>query len=297
MINADYQPLIMTTIAYLGPAGTYSEMAALAYLQISHADLAADQSRMCPYPTIPQAIRAAEHGEVDIAVVPVENSIQGGVTMTLDSLWESECLQIQQAIVLPIAHALITRAPSLEQIKTVYSHPQGLAQCQQWLDDHLPNVQQVTTDSTADGVSHVADDLSIAAIASPRAAEIYNQPILQYPINDQPDNCTRFLVLSRHVSNHGTHSSLAFSLKRNMPGALVKPLLVFADRQINLSRIESRPTKRSLGEYIFFIDVEASIASPNFQEAFSELQAVTENLKILGSYTITTSPIFARQGI
>ncbi len=278
----------MTTIAYLGPAGTYSEIAALQYLQLSHPDLENDPARMCPYPTIPQAINAAEHGNVDIAVVPVENSIQGGVTMTLDSLWQSESLQIQQAIVLPIAHALITRAQSLADIKVVYSHPQGLAQCQQWLDRYLPTVQQIATDSTTDGLRIVAKDVTIAAIASQRAAEIYNLPVLKFPINDQPDNCTRFLVLGRTApTTKGTHSSLAFSLKRNMPGALVKPLLVFADRNINLSRIESRPTKRSLGEYIFFLDIEAAIDDPNFSEALQDLQAVTENLKILGSYAIT----------
>jgi prephenate dehydratase len=278
----------MTTVAYLGPAGTYSEIAALQYLQLSHPDLEHDPSRMCPYPTIPQAINAAEHGNVDVAVVPVENSIQGGVTMTLDSLWQSESLQIQQAIVLPIAHALITRAQNLEEIKVVYSHPQSLAQCQQWLDRYLPNVQQIATDSNTDRLHSVAEDATIAAIASERAAEIYNLPILKFPINDQPDNCTRFLVLGRTApTTRGTHSSLAFSLKRNMPGALVKPLLVFADRQINLSRIESRPTKRSLGEYIFFIDIEAPIDDPNFSEALQELQSVTENLKILGSYAVT----------
>ena len=278
----------MTTVAYLGPAGTYSEIAALQYLQLSHPDLEHDPAQMCPYPTIPHAINAAEQGNVDIAVVPVENSIQGGVTMTLDSLWQSESLQIQQAIVLPIAHALITRAQALTDIKVVYSHPQSLAQCQQWLELHLPDVQQIATDSNTDRLHIVAEDLTVAAIASQRAAEIYNLPVLKFPINDQPDNCTRFLVLGRTApTTKGTHSSLAFSLKRNMPGALVKPLLVFADRQINLSRIESRPTKRSLGEYIFFLDIEAAIDDPNFSEALQDLQAVTENLKILGSYVIT----------
>lgn len=278
----------MTTIAYLGPAGTYSEMAALQYLQLSHLDVEHDPVRMCPYPTIPQAIKAVEHGHVDIAVVPVENSIQGGVTMTLDSLWQSEFLQIQQAIVLPIAHALITRATTIAEIKVVYSHPQGLAQCQQWLDRNLSTVEQIATDSTTDGLHIVADDVTVAAIASQRAAEIYNLPVLTFPISDQPDNCTRFLVLGRTApTTKGTHSSLAFSLKRNIAGALVKPLLVFADRKINLSRIESRPTKRSLGEYIFFLDIEAPIDDPNVSEALQDLQSVTENLKVLGSYAIT----------
>jgi prephenate dehydratase len=279
----------MTTIAYLGPAGTYSEIAALKYLQLNHPDSTQDLPTLRPYPTIPQAINANEHGDVDIAIVPVENSIQGSVTMTLDSLWQSESLQIQQAIVLPIAHALITRAEKLEDVKIVYSHPQGLAQCQQWLDRHLPTVQQIATDSTADGVHLVDKDSTVATISSQRAAELYKLPVLEFPINDQPDNCTRFLVLGRTApTTKGTHSSLAFSLKRNMPGALVKPLLVFADRQINLSRIESRPTKRSLGEYIFFLDIDAAIEEPNFSEALVELQAVTENLKILGSYAIAS---------
>ena len=277
----------MTTIAYLGPAGTYSEMAALQYLQLTYPNLTQNIPTLRPYPTIPQAINAAEHSQVEIAIVPVENSIQGGVTMTLDSLWQSESLQIQQAIVIPIAHALITSAAKLEDIKTVYSHPQGLAQCQQWLDRYLPNSQQVATDSTADGVHSAAKDITVAAIASERAAKLYNVPILKFPINDQPDNCTRFLVLGRTApTTKGTHSSLAFSLNRNIPGALVKPLLVFAERQINLNRIESRPTKRSLGEYIFFIDIDAPVEDPNFNDALQELRAVTENLKILGSYAI-----------
>ena len=277
----------MTTIAYLGPAGTYSEMAALQYLQLIHPNLDPDPAWMCPYPTIPQAINAAEQCHVDIAVVPIENSIQGGVTMTLDSLWQSECLQIQHAIVLPISHALITRAQSLEDIKVVYSHSQSLAQCQQWLDLHLANARQVATDSNTERLHNVAEDTTLAAIASEHAAKLYSLPILRFPINDQPDNCTRFLVLGRTApTTKGTHSSLAFSLKRNMPGALVKPLLVFADRHINLSRIESRPTKRSLGEYIFFLDIEAAIDDPNFSEALQELESVTENLKILGSYAI-----------
>ncbi|PZV18299.1 MAG: prephenate dehydratase [Pseudanabaena sp.] len=277
----------MTTVAYLGPTGTYSEIAALQYLQLCNSNLEPNPSQMYPYSTIAKAINAAEHGNVDVAVVPVENSIQGGVTMTLDSLWQSESLQIQQAIVLPIAHALITRSQTLEDIKVVYSHPQSLAQCQQWLELNLPNAQQIATDSNTDRLHSVAEDVTVAAIASQRAAEIYNLPVLKFPINDQPDNCTRFLVLGRTApTTKGTHSSLAFSLKRNMPGALVKPLLVFADRQINLSRIESRPTKRSLGEYIFFIDIDAPIDNPNLSEALHELQSVTENLKILGSYGI-----------
>ncbi|TYQ26586.1 prephenate dehydratase [Pseudanabaena sp. UWO310] len=282
----------MTTIAYLGPAGTYSEIAALRYLQLSYPDLEPDNAQMIPYSTIPQAIDAAERGQVEVAVVPIENSIQGGVTMTLDSLWQSESLQIQQAIVLPIAHALISCAQNLEDIQTVYSHPQSLAQCQRWLEHHLPKARQIATDSNTDRLHQVAEDATLAAIASKYAAEIYNLPILNFPINDRPDNCTCFLVLGRtSPTTQGTHSSLAFSLDRNRPGALVKTLSVFAERQINLSRIESRPTKRSLGEYIFFIDVEAPIADPNLDEALEELKNVTENLKILGSYAIASDDI------
>jgi prephenate dehydratase len=278
------------TIAYLGPVGTYSELAAWGYVR----QFCNGLPDLVPYPTIPQAIQAVVKGKQSLAIVPAENSIQGSVTMTLDTVWQYEGLQIQQALVLPIENALLSNCQDLTKISAVYSHPQPLAQCQSWLDLNLPQAQQIATNSTIEGVMAAKENNECAAIASPRAAKMYQLPILASPINDHPDNCTRFWVLTmteltmlETPTAPKTHTSIAFSLKKNMPGSLVKPLAVFADREINLSRIESRPTKVSLGDYIFFADAEASLTEPRMQEAIAALGDVTEKLRVLGSYGIT----------
>ena len=267
-------------VAHLGPTGTYTETAAIAY--ITHLAQQGQSASLCPYPSIAQTLRSVVAKEAHLAVVPVENSIQGSVTVTLDTLWQLEGLQIQQALVLPVAHALLSHA-SLAAIQTVYSHPQALAQCQQWLERHLPSAQLVSTNSTTEAIQHLQNE-SAGAIASLRAANLYNVPILAAQINDYPDNCTRFWVLGTR-STIGSYLSLAFSVA-DVPGSLVKPLQVFAQRGINLTRIESRPTKRSLGEYLFFVDLEGNEAQTSTQEALSELKACTILLKVLGNYNI-----------
>jgi prephenate dehydratase len=222
----------------------------------------------------------------------VENSIEGGVTVTLDTLWQLDSLRVQLALVLPISHALLSQTQTLEQIQTVYSHPQALAQCQGWLEQFLPSAQLIPTNSTTEALQYLSENLSenqtVAAISSERAAQLYNLPVLAHPINDHPDNCTRFWVLSLEPLIVGSHTSLAFSLPANVPGALVKPLQIFAKLGLNMSRIESRPTKRSLGEYLFFIDLESSIQAELVQLALEELQSCTEELKIFGSYDIVS---------
>lgn len=273
------------SIAYLGPAGTYSEAAALAYLS-QQAEKFPGECCLCPYPTIAQTLRAVADGEVSLGVVPVENSIEGSVATTLDSIWQLDQLRIQQALLLPIAHALLSRNSRLEAIKTVYSHPQALGQCQQWLERFLPEVKLIATNSTTEAVQQLEKDEFGGAIASRRAAELYQVPVLAYPIGDRPDNCTRFWVVSLAPSPGGTHTSLAFSLPKNVPGALVKPLQIFAEQGINMSRIESRPTKRAIGEYLFFIDIEADAADPLVSSALDELKAYTETLKIFGGYSV-----------
>lgn len=273
------------SIAHLGPAGTYAESAAIACAKQLE-QTTGEEIALHPCPSIAQTLKAVASGHTDFAVVPVENSIEGSVTVTLDTLWQLDNLRVQRALVLPISHALLSCAPTLEQIRVVYSHPQALAQCQGWLEKFLPTVQLIPTNSTTEALQHLAEDQAVGAIASQRAAQLYNLPTLAHPINDHPDNCTRFWVLSLEPWSNGSHTSLAFSLPANVPGALVKPLQIFAERGINLSRIESRPTKRSLGEYLFFIDIETSIESEQAQSAFLELQACTETLKIFGSYEI-----------
>ncbi|MBD1892836.1 prephenate dehydratase [Trichocoleus sp. DQ-A3] len=275
---------MVVSVAHLGPPGTYAEAAALAY--VSWLTQMGKEALLCPYPSIAQTLRAAAQGQVDLAVVPVENSVEGSVTTTLDTLWQLDTLQIQQALVLPISHALMSRAPNLEAIQTVYSHPQALAQCQGWLERFLPQAQLVPTNATTEALKYLDEDKTAGAIASSRAAQLYNLPILVCPINDYVDNYTRFWVLSLQPATGGNCTSLAFSVPANVPGALAKLLQVFASRDINLSRIESRPTKRSLGDYLFFIDLEANTTEASVQSALEELSTYTETLKIFGSYSI-----------
>lgn len=275
------------SIAHLGPNGTYTEQAALAYMNWVRQETG-QEAILCPYPSIAQTLRAVAQGGVDLAVVPVENSIEGSVAVTLDTLWQLDKLQIQLALVLPIANALLSHAQNLESIQTVYSHPQPLAQCQGWLEQFLPTVQLIPTNSTTEALQQLEHDSTKGAIASLRASQLYNLPILASGINDYPDNCTRFWVLaqSQPQIKGGSHTTLAFSVRANVPGALVKPLQVFAERGINLSRIESRPSKRSLGDYLFFIDLEADANSALVQSALAELATYTEILKLFGSYNV-----------
>ncbi|MDH6060314.1 prephenate dehydratase [Chrysosporum bergii ANA360D] len=279
------------SIAHLGPPGTYAEQATVFYANWLHKSTG-NQAMLCPYSSIAQSLQAVAKGQTRLAVVPVENSIEGSVTMTMDTLWQLDSLKIQLALVLPIAHALISRTASLHGIQTVYSHPQALAQCQGWLGRFLPNVQLIQSNSTTEALQGLDQELTAAAIASSRAAQLYNLPILARNINDYPDNCTRFWVVSQseedliNSSASSSHTSLAFSVPANLPGALLKPLQVFAHMGINLSRIESRPTKRSLGEYLFFIDLEADVKQAKMQSALGKLTQHIEVLKIFGSYNI-----------
>jgi prephenate dehydratase len=278
-------------IAHLGPPGTYAEQAAFFYLNWlkAYSEINSQKNfELCPYSTIAQSLQAIADKQAEIAVVPVENSIEGSVNMTMDSLWQLGNLKIQLALVLPIQHTLISYATSLDNIKTVYSHPQALAQCQEWLSQFLPNVNLIPRNSTTEALQGLEEEVTTAAISSSRAAQLYNLPILARGINDYPENCTRFWVVSTE-ENHPldcTHTSLAFSVPANVPGALMKVLSVFASLGINLSRIESRPTKRSLGEYLFYLDIEADVNAQIMKSALEELQNYTEILKIFGSYSV-----------
>jgi prephenate dehydratase len=283
------------SLAYLGPTGTNSEAAALAYsVWLSNNQQLATILKPCP--SIPLAMQSVIKGEADQAVVPIENSIEGSVTVVLDTLWRSPQLQVHQELTLPIFHGLLSYANSLTELKTVYSHPQALAQCQQWLENNLPQVQLVPTKSTTDGIELLKNEPTAAVISAPRAAKIYEIPLLVADIKDSPDNCTRFWIVSCPSSDEsddmatlilqGSHLALAFSLPQNAPGALVKALEIFAGRNINLSKIESRPSKRSLGEYIFFIDLEGSSHDQRIRDALADLSACTEVLRVFGNYNL-----------
>jgi prephenate dehydratase len=273
----------MLKIAHLGPTGTYAEAAALAY---GSAELGDTKYCLQPYPNIAQTLQAVASGAVELAIVPVENSIEGSVTMTADTIWQlTAMLQVQQAIVLPIHHALISIATDLTQIETVYSHPQALSQCQEWLQQHLPQAGRISENSTTAALTTLSTRPHAAAISSVRAAKLYNLPVLVQPINDYPDNQTKFWAVSLQPSGAGNRTSVAFSLRSNAPGGLMTALGFFANRGLNLSRIESRPSKRSLGDYLFFIDIETDLNNcRELKSALADLDAYAETVKNFGSY-------------
>jgi prephenate dehydratase len=273
------------TIAHLGPTGTYAEAAALTYAQTQLGD---GEFQLQPYPNIAQTLKAVASGEVDLAIVPVENSIEGSVTMTLDTIWQLAAqIQIQQALILPISHALISVATDLASINRVYSHPQALSQCQEWLQLNLPQALRIPETSTTAALKTLAKFPQSAAISSVRAANLYELPILVHPINDYPDNQTKFWAISLQPSPVGNCTSVAFSLSANSPGGLMRALSFFADRGLNLSRIESRPSKRSLGDYLFFIDIETDIDCRELKSALADLDVYAETVKNFGTYHTT----------
>ncbi|MEB3308551.1 MAG: prephenate dehydratase [Cyanobacteriota bacterium] len=274
-------------LAFLGPAGTYAEQAAIRL---------ADLEGLHPVELIPQqgiraVIQALACGDCEAAVVPVENSVEGGVTTCLDALWEHSELTIAQALVLPIRHALLGSG-TLEGVSEVLSHPQALAQCHQWLARHAPAALQLPTSSTAEAARLVAGSRFRAAIASLEAGREHQLAVLAYPINDVPGNCTRFLLLRRGPGNlEGPMASLAFSLHANHPGALLQALTGFARRELNMTRIESRPSKREMGEYIFFVDLELSGGGAQLEAALEELRPLCEHLALFGAYPITITEV------
>ncbi|WP_448379947.1 prephenate dehydratase [Gloeomargarita sp.] len=275
-------------IAYLGPAGTHSETVAHQF------GARWEQPRWLPTSTIAQVLHSVAQGEADYGVVPVENSLEGSVTVTLDLLWRLPDLYIQQGLILPIAHVLISRCPDLRQIQRVYSHPQALGQCQYWLEDHLPHVPWLPTRSTSEAVQYVQQEPQAAAIASPRAAQLAGLPILARDL--AAENLTRFWVIGSQPQAQGSHTTLAFSVPENKPGALVRALAHFAQAGINLSRIESRPTRRCLGEYFFSVDLEGAQSQPQIAQALAALARETSCLRNYGSYAIAPVAIPAAPG-
>ncbi|MCP9822736.1 prephenate dehydratase [Cyanobium sp. L1E-Cus] len=269
--------------AFLGPAGTYGEQATR---QLAELEGVANPE-LVPQLGIRAVVQALANGTCDAAVVPVENSVEGGVTACLDALWEHPDLSVARALVLPIRHALLGSGP-ITGVSEVLSHPQALAQCCQWLSEHLPQALQLPTSSTAEAARMVAGSRFRAAIASQQAGTEHGLLELAYPINDVVGNCTRFLLLRRGPrSSQGPMASLAFSLHSNQPGALLEALGCFAQRGLNMGRIESRPSKREMGEYIFFVDLELPDGSTPLEESLAELAPLCEHLALFGAYPVT----------
>ncbi len=270
-----------TRVAFLGPKGTYAEKAAIALAGLE----GVTNPILIPCTGLRSVFEHLANELCDAAVVPVENSVEGGVTTTLDALWIHKQLCIRRALVLPIRHCLLSSG-ELSQISEVLSHPQALAQCGGWLAKNLPNALQLPTSSTAEAVRLVANSRFRAAIASRSAGHINGLKELAYPVNDVPGNRTRFLWLEHgEKSKQGDLASLAFSLHSNVPGALLKALSCVAQQGLNMSRIESRPSKRELGEYVFFVDVELPIGAQNAPHLLSQaLEPLCEHLANFGAY-------------
>lgn len=263
-------------IAYLGPQGTFSQAAV--FKQFGHA------VGEVPSATIDEAFRAVETGRADYAVVPVENSTEGTVSRTLDLVVGSP-LKICGEVLLPIHQNLLRKAGGIEGITRVYGHAQSLAQCQHWLNQNLPRAERVSVVSNAEGARLAAEDPAAAAIAGEGAAEAYGLQIVAPRIEDEPNNTTRFLVLSDHdaLASGRDKTSLVMSAP-NVPGSVVKLLQPLADAGVSMTKFESRPVKGANWEYLFFVDIEGHRDDPRVATALKEVTARAAMVKLLGSY-------------
>ncbi len=270
-----------TQVAYLGPEGTYAEQAACSLAKLEKIK----DPQFIPCKGLHSVIEHVAKNICDAGVVPIENSVEGGVTASLDALWSYPDLFIRRALILPIRHCLLSSG-SLNQISEVLSHPQALAQCSGWINKNLPNALQLPTNSTAEAVRMICNSKFRAAIASKSAKRNQELKELAYPINDVAGNRTRFVLLQREeIKQPGDIASLAFSLHKNAPGALLEALSCIANLGLNMSRIESRPSKRELGEYVFFVDVELSDSkTSNYSKLKKKLEPFCENLVNFGVY-------------
>jgi chorismate mutase / prephenate dehydratase len=263
-------------IAYLGPAGTFSHAAVARHFG-SFVDTIA-----CA--TIDEIFRAGESGQADYAVVPVENSTEGTVGRTLDLMYTTE-LSICGEIKLRVQQNLLSNAPALDRVVKVYSHAQSLAQCALWLARHLPGAERVPVSSNAEAARLAAREEGAAAIAGEIAASIYGVTVLAAHIEDEPNNTTRFWVLGRHaVGASGRDETSIVMSAANRPGAMHALLEPLARHGVSMSRIESRPARTGLWEYLFFVDLVGHRDDPAVNAALAELSGKAPFLKLLGSY-------------
>jgi prephenate dehydratase len=285
----------VTSVAFLGPAGTFSEDALIAAIGGASVEEMAK-------PTIFEAIQAVAAGDVDRALVPFENSIEGSVRVTLDALaFDVDGVAIVGEHDHPIRHALISKpGVRLEDIEVVLSHPQANAQCARFIRDRLPAASVRAVSSTAEAVRSVS--LSKApwgALGAPSAARLYDCEILAEGVEDAPDNVTRFVWLARDGDGPDGggeggvwRTTLVFSeLGADHPGALVEALTEFSSRDVNLTRIESRPLRRGLGRYLFFVDLEGRAEDETIAAAIDGLRGKAETVRLLGSYPIDVAGV------
>ena len=268
-------------IGYLGPRGTYTEEAALLVC-------GGQESRLREYRTIDSAIRAVMEEAVDQCVVPLENSLEGAVTVTLDTLAHDVNLFICREIILPVRHHLLVKGGT-EQIDIILSHPQALAQCRRYLTRAYPGAEVRSVESTAEAASRVAAGaIHHGAVGSSRAAALYGLTVKAEDIQDHSTNCTRFVLLGRQealpLAGRTYKTSVACQIDGRRPGSLCEILQEFSHRAVNLSRIESRPARSGLGVYIFFLDIEGGLHEPPVKEAVAAAAAKSLWFKRFGTY-------------
>jgi len=263
-------------VAFLGPLGTFSESAAT-----KHFGRAA---RLLPQTSIDDVFREVESGHAHYAVVPVENSTEGAVGRTMDLLLGTP-LRICGEVVLRIHQNLLSNETDLGSVARVYSHAQSLAQCHEWLNRMLPNAQRIPVASNAQAAQQAAAEPGTAAIAGEAAAARYHLPKLVENIEDEPNNTTRFLVLGRHDAGPSGRDKTSLVMSApNRTGALHELLLPFSHAGVSMSRLESRPARNALWEYVFYVDIEGHRDEPTIKAALDELAGRAAYLKILGSY-------------
>ena len=265
-------------VAYLGPPGTNSEVAAI---------LCCPDADHVPYAAIPQVIRAVETGDADQAVAAIENSLQGSVTDTVDMLIRDEGVLVIGELVLDIEHCLMVQpGASARDVDVIYSHPQSLGQCRDYLEQQFPHVRTEAALSNAAAVEQMMRTPRSAAIAPARAAELYGAQIAERNIAGADVNKTRFVVLGREEARPTGHdkTSIAFAVAHDRPGTLVSVLHEFSDRAINLTKIESRPSREELGVYIFLLDIEGHREDPLVEQALAAVREQADFFKIFGSY-------------
>lgn len=263
-------------VAYLGPEGTFTQAAAIKHF--GHAAL----TEACV--SIDEVFRAVEAGTVDYGVVPVENSTGGAVGTTLDLLLESP-LKVCGEVDLRVHQFLLRKMGSTAKTVKVYSHAQSLAQCHEWLNQHLPHVERIPVVSNAKAAKLASEDENAAAIAGEAAAELYGLEKVAQNIEDEPNNTTRFLVIATHdaAPSGKDKTSLVLSSK-NLPGAVYELLAPLAHHGVSMTKLESRPSRAGLWEYMFFVDVEGHHQDEKVAQALAELREKAAFIKILGSY-------------
>ncbi len=264
-------------VAFLGPEGTFTHLAARHQFGGS--------SQSLPQGTIQAVFQAVERARADYGVVPVENATEGAVDSTLDAFLDSP-LRICAEILLPVDQALLLR-PELDlgAVRRVYSHPQALGQCRRWLEAHLPQADRIEAPSTSEAARLAREDAEGAAVASELAAELFGLKVAETRIQDLAANATRFLVLGPKAAEPtGRDRTTLLAMAQDGPGALLHLLEPLARRGLNLSRIQSRPPRRKLWEYAFFLDIEGHAADAPMAEALAELKGACASMKVLGSY-------------